>query len=315
MAWEADFCGLDRDRGQAIGPVVLDALERRFWLDLWRAPVLDAVEEQRIETRWYGPMQATVVAGLPHEPLLNVVLGAAEPGAAEEGHLEEALDWAESLGLGFRVPITLGRSESAAAEDLLNQRGYIRAAGLLRFARSASAAGPAAQPEIEVIEVEEFTEGFSDYPGEGFGLDLTAWSFFDCLPGRDYWRCYVALDREGYPSASASTTLRFGVAQLAFAATRERARGQGCHLALLHRRIRDAVDAGCHTIFAEVEEPLDRLDRPSAAVRNLLRAGFERIEVRPVWRPPPPPESEQDWEDDEGWDESDDEDHDFDFED
>ena len=281
---------------------MLDALERRFWLDLWRAPVLDAVEEQRIETRWYGPIQATVVAGLPHEPLMNLVLGAAEPGAVEEGHLGEALDWAESLGLGFRVPVTLGRSESAAAEDLLNQRGYVRDHGLLRFARRASAAGPPGPPDIEVIEVEEFTEGFSDYPGEGFELDLIAWSFFDCLPGRDYWRCYVARDRDGYPSAGASMTLRFGVAQLAFAATREPARGQGCHLALLHRRIRDAADAGCHTLFAELEEPLDQLDRPSAAVRNLLRAGFQQIEVRPVWRPPAeltPGEDDEDLEEDE----------------
>jgi hypothetical protein len=279
---------------------LLDAFERRFWLDLWRAPVLDAVEEQGIEARWYGPVQLTVVAGMPREPLLNLVLGAAEPGAVEEGHLEEALEWAESQDLDFRVPVTLGRSESAAAEDLLNQRGYIRADGLLRFARPTSSSSLFKPPEIEVIEVEEFTEGFSDYPGEGFDLSLTAWSFFDCLPGRDGWRCYVALDRHGRPVAGASMTLHMGVAQLAFAATRVPARGQGCHMALLYRRIRDAFDAGCHTVFAEIEEPLDQLDRPSAGVRNLVRAGFERVEVRPVWTPPPPPpDDERDYEDDE----------------
>jgi GNAT superfamily N-acetyltransferase len=294
--------GFDRSRAQRGGPVLLDALERRFWLDLWRAPVLDAVEEQGIETRRYGPVQLTVVAGMPHEPLLNLVLGAAEPGAVEGGHLEEALEWAESQGLDFRVPVTLGRSESAAAEDLLNQRGYVRADGLLRFARPASSSGLQEPPDIEVIEVEEFTEGFSDYPGEGFDLALTAWSFFDCLPERDGWRCYLALDRHEHPVAGASMTCHLGVAQLAFAATGEPARGQGCHTALLHRRIRDAIDAGCHTVFAEVEEPLDRLDRPSPAVRNLVRAGFVRLEVRPVWTPPPAPGEEAedwDWEEDE----------------
>lgn len=304
MAWEADFGGSDCGRGEVAGPVLLDALERRFWLDLWRAPVLDAVEEQRIETRWYGPVQATVVAGMPHEPLLNLVLGAAEPGAVEGGHLAQALDWAESLGLAFRVPVTLGRSESAAAEDLLNQRGYIRADGLLRFIHPGSSSDLPEPLEIEVIEVEEFTEGFSDYPGKGFGLDLTAWSFFDCLPERGCWRCYVALDRRGYPVAGASMMLHLGVAQLAFAATSEPARGQGFHLALLRRRVRDAIDAGCHTLFAEVEEPLDRLDRldrPSAAERNLVRAGFERVEVRPVWKPPPQAEDERGWEGEDDW--------------
>jgi hypothetical protein len=328
VAWEADFGGFDGGRGEVAGPVLLDALERRFWLDLWRAPVLDAVEEQRIETRWFGPVQATVVAGLAHEPLLNLVLGAADPGAAEEEGLAQALDWAESLGLDFRVPVTPERSESAAAEDLLNQRGYQRTDGLLRFTRPAEPPAFSQLPEIEVIEVEEFTEGFSDFPGEGFDLGLTAWSFFDCLPGRDRWRCYLALDRRGYPLAGASMMLHLGVAQLAFAATGEPARGQGCHLALLQRRVRDAIDAGCHTLFAEVEEPLDRLDHPSAAVRNLIRAGFERVEVRPVWRPPAL-EDEQDWEEDEqDWDEDEDldepdedpdepdeEDHDFDLED
>lgn len=312
MAWEGDSGGFDCGWDQVAGPVLFDALERRFWLDLWRAPVLDAVEEQRIETRWYGPVQATVVAGLPDEPLLNLVLGAADPGAAEEGRLAQALDWAESLGLDFRVPVTLGRSESAAAEDLLNQRGYQRSDGLLRFTRLAESSGISRPPEIDVIEVEEFTEGFSDYPGEGFDLGLTARSFFDCLPERGRWRCYVALDRRGYPVAGASMMLHLGVAQLAFAATNESARAQGCHLALLQRRVRDAIDAGCHILFAEVEEPLDRLDRPSAAVRNLIRAGFERAEVRPVWRPPPAEdEQDWDWEDDEDLDE----DHDFDLED
>lgn len=286
MAWEADFDGFGLDRGQISGPVLLDALERRFWLDLWRTPVLDAIEEQRIEVRWYGPVQLMTVAGLPHEPLLNLVLGAAEPGAAEDGHLMEALGRAESLGLDFRVPVTLGRSESAAAEDLLNQRGYDRPNGLLRFVRSGSSRHFPAAPEVEVIEVDEFTEGFSDYPGEGFDLTPTACSFFDCLPERRGWRCYVALDRRGYPVASASMMVHLGVAQLAFAATRESARGRGAHLALLHRRIRDAVDAGCHTLFTEVEEPLDQLDRPAAAARNLARAGFGRAETRPVWRPP-----------------------------
>lgn len=305
MAREADdFAGLDSMGGQSTDAAALDSLERRFWLDLWRAPVLDAVEEQRIEMRWYGPIQATVVAGLSHAPLLNIVLGAAEPGAAEEGHLAEALDWAESLGLDVRVPVTPGRSESIAAEDLLNQRGYRRADALLRFVRGDAPPGFAEPSEIEVLEVEEFTEGFSDYPGEGFGLDMTGWSFFDCLPGRDRWRCYVALDKRGRPVAGASMLLHLGAAHLAFAATREPARKKGCHLALLHRRIRDAIDAGFPVLFAEIEEPLDQLGSPSAAARNLARAGFQLVDARSVWRPPSPPEDEEEgWDDDEDWDE------------
>lgn len=300
MPWEEDgLTDSDPRRSQIVDVATLDGLERRFWLDLWRAPVLDAVEEQGIEARWYGPVQATLIAGLRRTPMFNLVLGACEPGAVECGYLEEALAWAESLAVDFRVPIPTHRAESAAAEDLLNQRGYERQDGLVRFAR---ATAPPTFPKpagIEVIEVEDFTEGFSDFPGEGFELDLTAWSFFDCLPQRDHWRCYVALDRQGRPLAGASMMLHYGVAQLAFAGTGEAARGRGCHLSLLHRRIRDAFDAGCSVLFAEIEEPLDQVGHPAAAARNLTRAGFERIEVRPVWRPPLPDEEEEDWEEDE----------------
>lgn len=298
MPWEEDgFSDSDRRRCQIVDVATLDGLERRFWLDLWRAPVLDAVDEQGIEARRYGSVQATLTAGLPRTPMFNLVLGACEPGAVELGHLEEALAWAESLEVDFRVPIAAGRAESAAAEDLLNQRGYRRHEGLARFARLAA---PPALPEpagIEVIELEGFTEGFSDFPGEGFDLDLTAWSFFDCLPQRDHWRCYVALDRRGYPVAGGLMMMHYGVAQLAFAGTGDAARGQGCHLALLRRRIHDAYEAGCRAVFTEIEEPLDRIDPPGVAARNLARAGFERLEVRPVWRPPLPPQDEADGED------------------
>lgn len=287
MPWEEDgFADSDPRRCRIVDVATLDGLERRFWLDLWHAPVLDAIEEQRIETRWYGPVQATLIAGLPRTPMFNLVLGACESGAVVHEHLEEALAWAESLGVDFRVPLAGGRAESAEAEDLLNRRGYRRGNRLVRLTRSVA---PPAFPDpdgIEVIEVEDFTEGFSGFPGQGFDLDLTAWSFFDCLPGRDHWRCYVALDRRGWPVAGASMMIVNGVAQLAFAATGRSARGRGCHLALLQRRVQDAIDAGCQALFAEVEESPGRPDHRSSAVRNLIRVGFERVEARSVWQPP-----------------------------
>jgi hypothetical protein len=99
-----EFDGFDLSLRGATGPAILDAVERDFWLDLWRAPVLDAVAEQGIETRWYGPLQATVVAALPETPMLNLLLGAAEPDAVGEGHLAQALEWVDSLGVDCRLP-------------------------------------------------------------------------------------------------------------------------------------------------------------------------------------------------------------------
>lgn len=285
MAWEADFL---RGFGlwSADEPALFDRLERSFWLDLWRAPVLDAVEEQGIEARRFGPVQATMVAELQQTPLLNLVLGAGEPGAVDEGHLMSALEWAESLDVDFRIPITQGQPEAAAAEDMLNQRGYRRRGCLARFVRKTKPLELPAPPGIEVIEVDEPLEGFSDYLGRGLALSLSADSFFDCLPGREMWRCYVALDERDHPIGAATMVRNdLKVAQLGFAATVEAARGKGAHLAMLRRCILDAQAVGCGAVVAETEESLDETDDLSAAARNLVRAGFAQVAVRPVWHP------------------------------
>lgn len=287
MGRKVDFLDVfDLMWGDVASPGLFDKVERSFWLELSRAPVLDAVEEMEIEARRYGPVLATTVAALPHEPLFNRVLGAAEPGAVDKGHLEEALDWVESVGVECRVPVTLDRGEAGVAEDLLNRRGYRRAGSRVRFVRESGPPDFPELPGIKVVEIGEDTEGFSDFPGRGLDLDLLAYSFLDCLPRRDQWRCYLAYDKDGKLIASASMFLHWEVALLDFAATSEDDCGKGAHLALLRRRIQDAHAAQCHTIYAETEELPGELDGPSPAARNLVRAGFKQAAVRPVWRNP-----------------------------
>jgi hypothetical protein len=277
---------VDRHLMSLAEPGVLSMYERHFWLELWRAPGVAAVEEQGFEMRLYGPVQATVIAASPRTSLLNVVLGAAEPGAVGDGHLAEALDWIESLGIECRVPVRPDTGESGAAEDHLNRRGYRRTAFLARFARDASPPGFPEPPGIEVDEWTEGNEGFSDCFAEGLGLEFPADHVFDCLPGRRPWRCYVAVDEEERGAGAATMLTHFRVAQLGSAATREYARGRGVHMALLRRRILDAAAARCELLFADAEEPLEDPDGPSPATRNLVRAGFTQVSAQTVWRPP-----------------------------
>ena len=291
------------------GPGLLYTYERHFWLDFWRTPPIEAIEDYGLEARVYGPVQVTLLAAMPRMPLIALLLGAADPDAVSDGHLGEALDWIEALGIDCRIPIRPDFAESGAAEDLLNQRGYRRTASLARFVRDASAPGFPEPPGIEVDEWTEETEGFGDYFEEGFGLEFPANCLFEGLPGRRGWRCYVAVDEREYGAGAATMLLHPDVAQLGFATAKASARGRGVHMTLLRRRILDAAAAGRDLIFADTEEPLDDPDGPSRATRNLLRAGFKQFSVRPVWRPPLPPADEDDEDDDY------DEDHDFDLED
>lgn len=286
MTWgDGDHGDFDAMRSRIHSPDVLDALERRFWREVWRSPVLDAVEEQEIEARRYGPIQATTIAGRPEESMLNLVLGAAADGAVEDGHLAESLDWVESLEVDCRVPVAAGRPESGAAEDLLNQRGYERCESRVRFLRDTSPPDFPEPPGVEVGELHEFTEGFGSGVSEAFELERQAGFVFDCLPERDTWRCYYAQARGQRGYAYASMMLDYKIAQLGFAATPEAARGNGCHMALLHRRIVDAAKARRHTLLAETREPLADRDGPSPGCRNLLRAGFKQVSASMAWRP------------------------------
>ena len=319
MAWRGnELRSLSLMWDNLVGPGALYSLERQFWLDLWRTPIVEAIEESGIEVRHYGPVLAFVSMDTPRTPQLNLVLGASQPGAVEEGHLEEALDWVESRGVDCSIPVRPDFEESAAAEEHLNQRHYRCAVELARFVRDAAPPDFPEPPGLEVDEWAEETEGFSDYMVEGLGLERSASAFFDSLLGRRYWRCYVGIDENDLGTGAATMMLHHEVAQLGFASTKEAHRRRGSHMALLRRRIVDAAAAGSTLLFADTEEPAEDPDRLSTAARNLVRAGFKMVSARPLWRPPAEavvqPEDEEDFDedfDDEGPDEDD---HDFDLE-
>jgi len=75
-----------------------------------------------------------------------------------------------------------------------------------------------------------------------------------------------------------------GTGWLGFAATLPAYRRRGAQTALLAARIRRAAELDCRTLFTETGEAVE--GRPSNSYRNLLRAGFEPLYVRPNYRSP-----------------------------
>jgi GNAT superfamily N-acetyltransferase len=272
--------------GIAYDPRALDATERSFWGDLWRSGAPAVATERGIELGELGPVQATVVGALPEAPMLNLVLGATEPGAVADGHLARALAWAAARRVRCYVPVAAGLPESAAAEALLAERGCARGYGWMKFVRDVRPPQREAPPGVEVAELRE---GDGQLLGRivaaGFGLPPWLARLFEGLPGRRGWRCYVARV-DGEPVAAATMHLHAGIAECGAAATLVTARGRGCQSALLDRRIRDAAAAGCELLLVKTGERAE--DRPSASYRNILRAGFREAYVRPNWVLAPP---------------------------
>jgi hypothetical protein len=264
------------------------ALERQLWIELWRVPELEAVEEEGIEVRHYGPVLAFAFRHEPRTALFNVLLGADRHDAVARGHLAEALEWTESIGLDLRIPVR-GEGEfdeAGETEDFLNRRGYRRTGAQATFARGVGEPGFEASPGIAVEELagEEMVETFANLLAPAYGLDWTN-DFIVGLPGRREWRTYIARDDSG-PIAAAAMMMHYEKPQFAFAGAAEPCRRRGAHLALLRRRIEDARAAGAEQLFAVTEETPECPDTLSAGARNLLRAGFGLLEVRTVWQPP-----------------------------
>jgi GNAT superfamily N-acetyltransferase len=269
----------ETNRGVRYDRAALDRVERRFWRDIWQSMPQEVAADHGVELREFGAIQTTLTRDLPQVPILNLVLGAPEAG---EPDLEHALAWAEEHAVSPCVPLTPGLPGSPQAEAWLQGRGFEPGYAWMKFVRDSHAPRFPEPTGLEVVELRAADEEpFGAIAAVGFGMPAWAADFFAHLPGREGWRCYVARV-EGKAQACAATLIEDGIAEFGIAATLEEARGRGCQTALLRRRIVDAAEAGCHTLFVETGERVP--DRPSGSYRNILKAGFEEAYLRPNWQ-------------------------------
>jgi GNAT superfamily N-acetyltransferase len=273
----------ETDAGVRFDPTALDATDRHFWREIWDSVPTAVAAERGIERRQFGPIQATIVTELGQVGMLNLVLGTAEPGAVADGHLAAAAAWAEERNVSPYVSVTPDLAEAERAEAWLRGNGFVPAYAWMKFVRDAHPPRFKVADGSEIVEVTDGEqEPFGMIAATGFGMPAWAATFFAQLPGREGWRCYVARV-EGEAVACGAMLLDGEVAELGIGATLESARRRGCQLALLHRRITDAVAAGCTTLLVETGERV--AGRPSSSYRNILRAGFEEAFLRPNWKP------------------------------
>jgi GNAT superfamily N-acetyltransferase len=280
---EIDWVHVDSRRtrnGVSFDPKLLNEVERRFWRSIWETVAADIASEHGVEARDFGPVQATVVKDLPAAQMLNLVLGAEEPGAVTAGHLSAALDWMESQQVSFYVPLPKAVGIEPA-RALLGSRQYERGYSWMKFIRDAHPPRFSAPTGVEVVAAGDEAWPFGMIAATGFGLPPWASALFADLHGKAGWHCYLACV-EDEPAGCAAMFVDRGVAELGIAATLESARGRGCQRALLHRRIVDAAAAGCHTLSVKTGERIP--GRPSTSYGNILRAGFEEVCLRPNWQ-------------------------------
>lgn len=268
--------------GVSYDSAALGRIERLFWRDIWDSTPAAIAAEHGIEVRSFGPVQASLVADLPRVGMLNLILGAAEPGTLASGQLAAATEWARSRGVSPYVKVPPGLAGSKEVEAWLSANGFVPGYPWMQFLRDPHPPRFAAPADVEVVEVDDpQQEPFGMIAATGFGMPAWAAAFFAELPGREGWRCYVARV-DGEAQACGAMVIDGAVAEFGIGATLEPGRRRGCQLALLRRRIVDAAEAGCQTLFVETGERVE--DRPAGSYRNILRAGFKETYLCPNWR-------------------------------
>ena len=186
----------------------------------------------------------------------------------------------------------LGRVEKRFYRDLLatavefsrtpprlEELGFAEGVTIRKYLRDAHPPRFPAPGGIEVIEVEGSDSPFGEIVALGSGRAGWTASVFAHLPGRQGWRCYLALVDEK-PMAAAAMLVDGKVAQFGLAATVETAR-KGAQLALMRRRIEDATALGVRQFAADVE--VDDEAGSVAGRRDLRDAGFRPAYERDAW--------------------------------
>lgn len=267
----------------------LSASEKAFWIALWDSPIPDTLHDSGADSVRFGSLRALLVTEQRHDKGINFILGAGVPGTVEHGHLADATRLMETRcfhmederGVDYRVPVVPGLVESAAAEEWLEERGYVRADGAAKLIRDGSAPGFEEPEGIEVLDWDSWDDGFGGPLAESLGLACMGEVFFACLLGDDDWRCYCCIVGDD-PLAYVAMHVHDGVASIALASRSYPGRDGEGQLAVLHRCIEDARAVGCDSfvlVDAGGEAPIG--DRES-----LLRAGFEVAYRVPNWRSP-----------------------------
>lgn len=267
----------------------LSQSEKAFWIALWDSPIPDTLHDAGADSVRFGPAQALLVAEQRYDRGINFVLGAGEPSTVEHGHLADATRLMETRcfhmederGVDYRVPVVPGLAESAAAEEWLRKRDYVRADGAAKLIRDGSAPGFAQPDGIEVLDWDSWDDGFGGPLAESLGLACMGDVFFACLLSDERWCCYCGIVGDD-PLAYVAMHIHEDVASIALASRPYSGRDGEGQLAVLHRCIEDARAVGCDSfvlVDAGSEAPIG--DRES-----LLRAGFEVAYRVPSWRSP-----------------------------
>jgi GNAT superfamily N-acetyltransferase len=184
---------------------------------------------------------------------LNRVIGLGLAGPVEGPEIDRIVDAYATAGIP-RFFVQVPPTAPASLFVQLEERGFRHYNNWIKLVRDGSDP-PEARTELEVRPARDSDASeFGRITSSCFDWPSAVGEWVGDAVGRPGWRHYVAFE------GSAAH------------------RGKGAQSALLARRIRDAVDAGCDTLVVETAE--QTAEKGSPSWRNTLAFGFRQAYVR-----------------------------------
>lgn len=210
--------------------------------------------------------------------VINRALGLGVGGPAREADVAAIRKRYREAGVGRHLVHLDPSAEPAGLRGWLEDAGYVPHRGWAQFVRSAEQPPPPGRSDLEVREIgEDRAREFARIVAAGFDLTPQATPLLAALAGRADWRLYMTFDGET-PAGAAALFVHGEHGWCDWASTHPAHRRRGSQHGLLRRRIADAGELGCTTLFTETGEAVE--GAPQHSYHNIERVGFRRFAVR-----------------------------------
>jgi len=269
----------------AVGPGPSAAVRQRAELagyrDMWRAAPADLADRHGIAAIDVAGGVCLACASQEGSPMLNHAVGVGVSEPAGDDALERVARFYAGVGVGYTIAASPGAGDLGAR---LEAHGFGTVRPWMTFHREP---GPAPAPDSGLRLVEAGPRSASAFGGivaTAFEMppEFSAW--LAALPGRPGWLCLLALAGE-VPVGAAALFVEGDAGWFTHGATLPEHRGRGAQGALFAERTRRAAALGLRHLVTETGAPVGN-EGPGPSYRNMLRAGFAEVELRPNYSSP-----------------------------
>jgi len=263
-------------------PVWLERIEASAAADFYRAATPAAVAAHRIDCFEIGSAVGLVACDIEPGLVFRRVVGLGVGASATRQQLGDIQSAMRERCARYAIQVAPHATPHGLGK-WLEDAGFSHGYAWMKFVRPAAAAVVAACDLDVCIADAALADAFGAVVTTGFEMPATTARWVAALAGRPGWLCALAFDG-ATPVAAGAAYVENGYAWLGFGTTLTTHRGRGAQTALLASRIAWAARNGAQWIVTETGERV--AGKPAQSYRNILRAGFEEVYLRPNYVSP-----------------------------